>query len=241
VIEGLASELSLTAPAAPWHSARDSMAEFASFLGLLSGSLGKIATDVGLMAQSGISELFEPYEPGRGGSSTLPHKRNPIGAVYTIAAARAAQALVPQMQSAMLVDHERATGPWQTEALALGQCATLTHGALAHMRFVCAGMQPDVARMRANLDETRGLIMTEAVSMALAPTLGRAEAHHAVKTASDRVIAEGIDLGAALAGVPEVAAVLSPAAIAALVEPASYLGSTDAFIDRVVAAATALN
>ncbi len=240
VLEGLAGELGLAAPAAPWHGARDGMAECACWLGLVCGSLGKIATDIALLAQTEVGEVSEPHEPGRGGSSTLPHKRNPIGAVHAIAAVRAAQALVPQMLSAMVLDHERGTGPWQSESLALGQCFLLTAGALVHMLHDGVGLVVDAGRMRANLDLTNGLIMTEAVSMALAPRLGREAAHLAVKAASDMVLRDGISLTQALAAVPAIGGGLSGAEIASLTDPASYLGAANGFIDRVLAAAAAL-
>ena len=241
VMEGLAAELGLAAPAAPWHGARDGMAECACWLGLICGSLGKIATDIVLMAQTELGEVAEPYEPGRGGSSTLPHKRNPIGAVHAIAAVRAAQALVPQMLSAMVLDHERGSGPWQSESLALGQIFLLTAGALAHMLHDAIGMAVDAVQMRANLDRTRGLIMTEAVSMALAPRLGREAAHRAVKAASDTVLRDGVPLAQALAAVPAIGAGLSGAEIEKLTDPSSYLGAADMFIDRVLAQAAAIS
>ena len=234
VLEGLAEELNLTAPPAPWHVARDGFAEAVGVLGLLCGSLAKIATDIILLAQNEVAEVTEPYVAGRGQSSTMPQKRNPIASEYILASARAVQALVPLMQGAMAQDHERATGPWQAEPLALPQAFVLTHGALLHARSIAEGMVVDAARMRANLDLTRGLIMAEAVMMGLAPTLGREAAHHAVQHACDQAIAGGIHLAAALAREPAVAARLDAAAIAGLVDPASYLGSTDRFIDRVL-------
>ena len=240
VMEGLAGELGLGAPAAPWHVGRDGLAEAVGFLGLLCGSLAKIATDVILLAQNEVAELTEPYVPGRGQSSTMPQKRNPIASEYILASARAVQALVPLMQGAMAHDHERATGPWQAEPLAIGQAFVLAHGALCHARTITEGMVVDTARMRANLDLTGGLIMAEAVMMGLAPVLGREAAHHAVKHACDRALTEHIPLAAALAREPAVAARLDPAAIAALVEPGTYLGSTAQFIDRVVAHADAM-
>ena len=136
-MEGLAQELGLSAPPAPWHVARDGLAEAVSFLGLLCGSFAKIATDVILLAQTEVGEVAEPYVEGRGSSSTMPQKRNPIASEYILAAARAVQALVPVMQGAMAQDHERATGPWQAELLALPQSFVLTHGAALHVRCNC--------------------------------------------------------------------------------------------------------
>ena len=239
VMEGLAGELGLAAPPAPWHAVRDSFAEVVCFLGLVTGSLAKIATDVALLAQSEIDELTEPYVEGRGASSTMPQKRNPIASEYILAAARVVAALVPVMLGAMASDHERATGPWQAELLALPQAFVLTHGALQHARNIAEGMVVDAVRMRANLVQGGGLIVAEAVMMGLAPYLGRGEAHHAVAHAASRAREERITLAAALASEPKVTAHLDEAAINRLIDPANYLGSASAFIDRVLVAARA--
>ncbi len=147
---------------------------------------------------------------------------------------------MPLMLGAMAQDHERATGPWQAEALAIPQAFVLTHGALLQARAIAEGMVVDAARMRRNLDLTHGLIVAEAVMMGLAPQLGRGEAHHVVKHACDAALAEGIPLADALAREPAVADKLDRAAIERLTDPARYLGSTSAFIDRVLHAARAV-
>ncbi len=239
VLEELARELGLGAPAAPWHVARDGMAEAAGFLGLVCGSLAKIATDVILLSQTELAEVSEPHQEGRGGSSTMPQKRNPIASEYILAAARAVQALVPVMQGAMAADQERATGPWQAEMLALPQAFVLAHGAAGHARALAEGLVVDPERMRRNLEASGGLIMAEAVMMGLAPSLGREAAHHAVRRACDRALAERISLHDALLREPPIAERLDAAAIARLAEPANYLGAADAFIDRVLATARA--
>jgi 3-carboxy-cis,cis-muconate cycloisomerase len=223
----------------PWHVARDGVAEVACWLGVLCGSLSKISTDVMLLMQTELAEVAEPHVPKRGGSSTMPQKRNPIACEYILAQARGVHALVPQMLAAMAHDLERGTGPWQAEALALPQAFLLTHGAVAQARFLSQGLQVDAARMRANLDATHGMIMGEAVMMRLAPLLGRGEAHHKVNDACDAVRAEGITLAAALSRIPAIAARLDAAAVEAMTDPASYLGSAHAFTDRVVARARA--
>ncbi len=240
VMEGLAAELGVAAPVAPWHVSRDGFAETAAFLGLVCGSLAKIATDVILLAQTEVGELAEPYVAGRGSSSTMPQKRNPIASEYILAAARTVHALVPVMFGAMAAEHERATGPWQAELLALPQAFVLTHGALLHAKAIAEGMVADAGRMRRNLDLTGGLIVAEAVMMGLAPHLGRGEAHHVVKHACDTALAEGIPLADALAREQSVTAKLDRAAITRLTDPARYLGSTDAFIDRLLSAASGL-
>ena len=237
VAEALAQELRLPLAPAPWHVCRDGFAEAVSFLGLLCGSLAKIATDVILLAQTEIGELAEPYVAGRGSSSTKPQKRNPIAAEYILAAARVVQALVPVMQNAMAQDHERATGPWQAEPLALPQAFVLTHGAILHTRGIAEGMVVDAEAMRRNLGATHGLIVAEAVMMGLAPQLGREEAHHVVKHACDAALSERIELADALAREKSVTDKLGRAEIERLTDPAGYLGSTNAFIDRVLIAA----
>jgi len=194
-----------------------------------------------LLAQTEVAEVAEPYVAGRGSSSTMPQKRNPIASEYILAAARTVHALVPVMLGAMAADHERATGPWQAELLVLPQAFVLTHGALLHAAAIAEGMAVDAGRMRRNLDLTGGLIVAEAVMMGLAPQLGRGEAHHVVKHACDAALAEGIRLADALAREPAVTARLDRAAIETLTDPAYYLGSTDGFIDRVLAVAAELH
>ena len=237
VMEALAAELGLVAPIAPWHVCREGFAETVAYLGLICGSLAKLATDIILLAQTEVGEVAEPYVAGRGASSTMPQKRNPIASEYILAAARTAQALVPVMLGAMAQDHERATGPWQGEALALPQAFVLTHGALLHARVIAEGMVVDADRMRRNLDLTHGLIVAEAVMMGLAPHLGRGEAHHVVQHACDIALTERLPLTDALLRDPAVASRLDRAAIERMTDPASYLGSAGAFVDRVLAAA----
>ncbi len=237
VMEGLAAELGLAASAAPWHVSRDSFAETIAFLGLVCGSLAKLATDVILLAQTEVGEMAEPYIAGRGSSSTMPQKRNPIASEYILAAARTVHALMPVMFGAMAADHERATGPWQAELLVLPQAFVLTHGALQHAEAIAEGLVIDAERMRRNLDLTGGLIVSEAVMMGLAAHIGRGEAHHVVKHACDIALAEHIPLAEALARDASVAGRIDRASIERLTDPAHYLGSSDAFIDRVLQAA----
>ncbi len=194
----LAAELDLAEADIPWHVARDGLNEAVCWLGILCGTLAKIATDVMLMMQTELAEVSEPHVRGRGGSSTMPQKRNPIACEYVLSQARGVHALVPQMLGAMAQDFERGTGPWQTELLALPQAFLLGHGALSQARFIAEGLVVDAARMRRNVDATGGLIVSEAVMMGLAPVFGRGEAHHIVNDACDLAIAEGIGLTEAL-------------------------------------------
>ncbi|WP_043343539.1 3-carboxy-cis,cis-muconate cycloisomerase [Belnapia moabensis] len=234
VQEELAQELGLALPDIPWHVARDGIAEAVSFLGLLCGALSKMATDVILLMQTEVAEVAEPHQEGRGGSSTMPQKRNPISCEYIIAQSRGVHALVPQMQAAMAQDQERGTGPWQAEPLAIGQAFLLAHGALAQARVLAEGLTVDAARMRRNLESTGGLIVAEAVMMGLAPVLGREAAHHAVNHACDVALAQRIPLAEALMAEAEVKGRLPAAEIARLTDPSGYLGSAEAFIDRVL-------
>jgi 3-carboxy-cis,cis-muconate cycloisomerase len=173
----LAQELGLVLPDTPWHTQRDRVAEAATTLGLLTGTLGKMARDISLMMQTDVAEVAEPVAPGRGGSSTMPHKRNPVGCAVALTAAVRAPGLVATMLSGMVQEHERALGGWQAEWDTLPDIALLTSGALRQMRDVAAGLSVDAGRMRANLDITHGLIMGEAVMLALGAKIGRMAAH----------------------------------------------------------------
>jgi 3-carboxy-cis,cis-muconate cycloisomerase len=240
VVEAFARELALGVPLLPWHALRDGLAEAAALLALICGSLSKFALDITLMMQTEIGEVSEPHEQGRGGSSTMPQKRNPIASEYILGATRAVHALVPVMLGSMTADHERATGPWQSESLALPQCVALTAGALAHARSIAEGMTIDTDRMRRNLELTGGLIMAEATATALARSIGRAAAEDAVARACNRSIAEGVPLATILRNDPELRPHLTDAEIDRVTNPALYLGSAGAFVDRVVARVAAL-
>lgn len=231
----LAGELGLALPDIPWHVARDGLAEATNFLGLLCGALSKIATDVMLLMQTEVAEVAEAHQAGRGGSSTMPQKRNPISCEYVLAQARGVHALVPQMLSAMAQDLERGTGPWQAEALAIGQAFNLTHGALLCARSIAEGLVVDPGRMARNLAFTGGLIAAEQVMMGLAPVLGRGEAHHILNRACDVARTHGVALADVLLADRQVAARMSEQELRALCAPESYLGEAGAFVDQVLA------
>jgi len=241
VVEALAQELDLGVPDLPWHVVRDGLAEMVAFLGLICGTVAKFALDITLLTQTEVAEVFEPHEAGRGGSSTMPQKRNPIASEYILAAARGVHALIPLMFGAMVQDYERGTGPWQTEPLVIPQCFVLTAGALVHARAIAEGMNVDVERMRQNLTATGGLIMAEAVAAALTPAVGRAAAEEALARACDRAIAEGRTLSETLHDDPTLRPHLPDTALDRLMDPASYLGSAGVFVDRVAARITALD
>src|SRR5690606_25517686 len=208
-----------------------------SFLGLLTGSLGKIATNVALLMQAEIGEVAEPDQEGRGGSSTMPQKRNPIACEFVLACARNVRQLVPVMLDAMVQDHERATGPWHAEWVALPQTFALTAGALHHARAMLEGLQVDPARMRRNLATTRGMISAGAVMRALGPAAGREEAHHLAAAACRRALAKERHLLDELQADAAITAHLPPERLAALLDPANYTGLAGEFVDRVLARA----
>jgi 3-carboxy-cis,cis-muconate cycloisomerase len=231
----MAQELGLAVPDIPWHVARDGFCEVVNFLGLLCGALSKIATDVMLLMQTEVAEVAEAHQAGRGGSSTMPQKRNPISCEYVLAQSRGVHALVPQMLSAMAQDLERGTGPWQAEALAIGQAFNLTHGALLCARNIADGLVVDPGRMARNLASTGGLIAAEQVMMGLAPVLGRGEAHHIVNHACDVALAHGMPLAEALLADPQISTRMQPAEVLALCAPENYLGQAGVFVDQVLA------
>ncbi len=241
VHDGLMTELKLETPCVPWHVARDGLAEAVAFLGLVTGTLGKIALDVMLLMQTEVGEAFEPFMPGRGSSSTMPQKRNPISAELIVAAARSVRQDVGLMLDSLAgADHERATGPWHLEWIALPRAFIATGGALHQAKFLAGGLIVDGARMRRNLDMTGGLIVAEAVMMALAEKIGRGPAHDCVYSACRKALEGGTMLLDELRREPKVTAVLDDAALQKLVDPAQYLGTADAMIDRVLAAHRAI-
>jgi len=234
VQQALMQELKLAQPAATWHAARDSLAEAVNFLGLVTGSLGKIAFDVILMASTEVAEVSEPFVQGRGASSTMPQKRNPISSELILACAKAVRQHAGLMLDAMVQDYERATGPWHAEWIALPEAFILTGGALHQAKFILDGLIVDEARMRRNLDMTNGLIVAEAVMMGLAPHLGRNEAHDLVYDACRVVAEKGGRLADVLAAMPDVARHLKLPALERLTDPANYLGAAQQMVDRVV-------
>jgi 3-carboxy-cis,cis-muconate cycloisomerase len=236
VRKGLARELDLDEPIITWHVMRDGLAEAVTFLGLVTGTLGKIAFDIMLMMQNEVAETFEPFAPGRGSSSTMPQKRNPISCELILAAAKGVRQQVGLMLDAMVQDHERATGPWHAEWLAIPESFLLTASALHQARFLLEGLEVDKDRMYANLGLTGGLIVAEAVMMALAPKLGRQRAHDIVYDACRQSLDEKVPFLDILKAERDVTAHLSDADLAALVDPANYTGLAGEMVDQVLGA-----
>ena len=238
VADALMEELGLAQPAIAWHTARDTIAETMAFLALVTGSLAKIATDVVLLTATETGEVFEPFAPGRGGSSTMPQKRNPVSSELILACAKQVQSRAALVMDAMAADLERSTGPWHVEWAALPEAFVLSSGALAQARFLVEGLRVDPDAMRANMDMTRGLIVSEAVMMGLAPALGRQAAHDLVYEACRVATDERRALLDVLLDMPEVTATLDREELAQLCEPGNYVGEAPQMVDRLLAGLT---
>jgi 3-carboxy-cis,cis-muconate cycloisomerase len=236
VAERLAADLKLPLPDAPWHGHRDRLAEIAAALAILAGSCGKIARDVTLLMQTDVAEAFEPAAPGRGGSSTMPQKRNPVGAPIALAAAAMAPNLAATILAAQVGEHERSAGAWHAEWPTFPALALVASGALRAAVEIAEGLEVDARRMRANLEATGGQIMAEAVMIALGAKLGRLEAHHVVEEACRKASAEHRHLEEVLAEDARVTKHLNTKAIERLFDPLAYQGVAQDFIDRQIAA-----
>lgn len=234
VAQLLAAKLQLPLPELPWHAERDRMATIASALGVTAGSMAKIASDVVLMTQTEVAEVSEASTPGKGGSSTMPQKRNPVDAMMALASARLATGIVPVILSAMANEHERAAGGWQTEWLAIPDLFRRTSSAVDRVRRLLSELRIDPDRMQQNLALDGGLLMAESLSIALVPNLGRQEAQQVVQAACRRALTNGLTLSEAALEDPKILAVLSPEAIDRALDPSGYFGSADVMIDRAL-------
>ena len=232
VAHALAAELKLALPDQPWHTQRDRLVEFGAVLGLVAGSLGKMGRDISLLMQTEAAEVFEPSAPGKGGSSTMPHKRNPVGSAVLISAATRVPGLLSTLFSAMPQEHERSLGLWHAEWETLPQICCLVAGALAQALNIAQGLEVDAQRMAQNLDLTHGLVLAEAVSIELAQRVGRETAHHLLEQCCKRAVAEHRHLRAVLGDEPEITAQLSSAELDRLLDPAHYLGQATTWVER---------
>lgn len=235
VAKALAGELRMPLPPIPWHSHRDRIVEVAAALGLCTGTLGKIARDISLHAQTEIAELAEPAADGRGGSSTMPQKRNPVTCATVLAAAQRVPGLVSTMLSSMVQEHQRGLGDWQAEWETLPEIVSLSGGALHHLSEMLPGLHVDAKRMLKNLDATHGLIFAEAATMALGNHIGKMPAHMLVELACKKARIENRDLKDVLCGEPELNIHLTPTDLERLFDVRNYLGSAEEFISRVLA------
>ena len=231
----LMKALKLGQPAISWHTVRDTIAEVGCFLGLVTGTCGKIAFDVKLLMQTEVEEVQEPFHQGRGSSSTMPQKRNPISSVYITAQTAMVKQLVAALLEAMVEDHERATGPWEIEWIALPEIFMLSAGALTQTRFLVEGLQVNEKKMRDNLDITKGLIMSEAVMMGLGDKMGRNYAHDVVYDICRDVVKTGRPLIDLLVENDEIKKYADRKTLENLVDPANYLGVAGEMVDRVLA------
>lgn len=240
IAQALAEELQLALPEQPWHTQRDRVVEFAAVLGLIAGSLGKLGRDISLLMQTEAGEVFEPSAPGKGGSSTMPHKRNPVGAAVLIGAATRVPGLLSTLFSAMPQEHERSLGLWHAEWETLPEICCLVSGSLQQALLIAKGLEVDAERMARNLDLTQGLVLAEAVSIVLAQRVGRDTAHHLLEQCCKRAVAEQRHLRAVLGDEPQVTAELSVAELDHLLDPAHYLGQAKTWVERAVAEHSAL-
>ncbi len=231
---GVCAALGLDQPVIAWHTIRDNIAEVGAFLGLVGGTLGKLSTDVKLMMQTEVGEVHEPFAHGRGSSSTMPQKRNPISSCYIHAAISVVRQHAAALMDAMVADHERSTGPWEIEWIVLPEAFCLMAGALKQARAIVEGLEVDADAMRRNIDLTHGLVMSEAVMMGLGPYIGREYAHDLVYDICRKAQAEGRPLLDLLDEEPTITKHLDREALATLCDPANYLGQSGVMVDRVL-------
>ncbi len=241
VVDAYAKQLNLHTPICTWHGERDRIVEVAGALAIVVGNTGKMARDWSLMMQTEIAEVFEPTAKGRGGSSTMPHKRNPVAAASVLAAANRVPALMSSLYQSMVQEHERSLGAWHAEWLAVPEIFQLCGGALVRTVEVLQGLEVNAANMQRNVECTQGLIMAEAVMMALAPKIGRLNAHHLVEAACQQAVATQRHLQDVVAEIPQVQAHFNAAALEQIFKAESYLGNIQEQIDAVLATAKGVN
>jgi 3-carboxy-cis,cis-muconate cycloisomerase len=234
VMELLASDLGLAAPDLPWHAERDRVGEIAGLLGATAAGTAKMATDIALLGQTEVGEITTSAQAGTGRSSAMPQKRNPVEAVAAAASARLAIGLVSTILSSGIQEHERAAGAWQAEREAVPDLFRRTSGAVEWVRRALGGLEVDVDRMRANLDLTGGLIMAEALAVALAEQIGRQEAFQLVQALCDRAVWSAASLRDVAGSDERVRALLSAERLERAFDTSAYLGSADAFIQRAL-------
>ena len=232
---GLCAELGLQQPVIAWHTLRDNIAEVGAFLGLVGGTLGKLSMDVKLMMQTEVGEVFEPFHHGRGSSSTMPQKRNPIASAYIHGAISVVRQHAAALMDAMVADHERSTGPWQIEWIVLPEAFCLMSGALKQARAMLEGLEVDAAAMLRNIELTQGQVMSEAVMMGLGPFIGREFAHDLVYDICRAALKQQRPLLDLLCENAEITQHVDRAALARMCDPANYLGQSGVMVDRVLA------
>ena len=235
VLQALSEKLGLEEPAITWHTARDGWAELIFWLSMVCTTFAKIASEVSTLMRTEIDELREPFQPGRGGSSTMPQKRNPVSCPIIIAIGNRMREFPATQLAAMVQDHERAVATQPLEWLLIPDAFVLTSGSLHHAKHLLGGLTVNADTMRRNLDMGGGFLMAEAVMMGLAPKIGRGQAHHLVAHASNHAIDSHLTLRDGLLATPEVTQHLTEQEIDALLDPANYLGVAKEMVDRVLA------
>ncbi|MGU3522929.1 3-carboxy-cis,cis-muconate cycloisomerase [Enterobacteriaceae bacterium C23F] len=235
VAEALAQELNLAIADTPWHCQRDRLLEVGHWYAGVCGTLGKFASDFSLLMQTEVAEVSEPTAPGRGGSSAMPHKRNPVGCAAILTAVQRTPGLMATLYASQIQQHERALGGWQAEWEVLPELITLAGGVLAQSEQLVRGMQVDKAKMRADLDITHGLIMAESVTLALAKFIGKQDAHHLIETLCHQALDQKCPLLQLLENDPRLTAHFTPAELTTLLDPSKATGSATYFVRQVLA------
>jgi 3-carboxy-cis,cis-muconate cycloisomerase len=230
----MADILGLKLPLIPYHTQRDRFVEIASTLGILTGNLGKIAKDISLLMQTEIGEVSEPSGVGKGGSSTMPHKRNPVSCIAILANAQRVPALVSTMFSSMIQDHERATGAWHAEWETLTDIIKLTGGALNQALVLTNGLEVNVEKMRQNLENTEGVIYAENISLALAEKIGKTEAHELVEKWCKNALEKRVHLKVFVLDKKEIMEHFTLAQLDDLFDPKNSIGLSNMLIDNVL-------
>jgi 3-carboxy-cis,cis-muconate cycloisomerase len=236
IAQRLADSLGLMLPPASWHTGRDRFARLGSELAILCGSLGKVGTDIALLMQAEVAEAFEPAGLGRGGSSAMPHKRNPVGALLMREAALRAPGLAGTLLSSMAVEHERGLGHWQSAWWTVRDLFGATASTLAAAEEVLGGLQVNAAGMQANIDRMHGFVFSEAVAAHIAPKLGKKEAQALVSELCETALEKGLSLRQVLGRDTRISAVMNLGDLERLFDPASQLGASEPMIGQVLAA-----
>jgi 3-carboxy-cis,cis-muconate cycloisomerase len=234
----LARELALDLPDLPWHGHRDRLGDLAGALGLVAGVLGKLGRDLSLLMQNEVAEVREPQEAGKGGSSTMPQKQNPVASGVALAVAARVPGLVATLLAAMPQEHERGLGGWHAEWETIPEIFGLVAGAARAMAETCEGLEIDALRMRQNLDDTRGLVMAEAVTLALAKKIGRREAQVSIEAALRRSHATAQSFSEVLKSDSKITQWIGPSDLDRLLDPEHYLGEAARFVSRALARRT---
>lgn len=234
VAQALAQELNLALPDTPWHSQRDRLLEVGHWYAGVCGTLGKFASDFALLMQTEVAEVSEPTAPGRGGSSTMPHKRNPVGCAAILTAVQRTPGLMATLYASQTQQHERALGGWQAEWEVLPELLMLSGAVVAQSERLVRGMQVDTAKMRADLGITHGLIMAEAVTLALAKHIGKQDAHHRVEALCHQALEQKRPLLQLLENDPHITAYFSSSELTALLDPSTATGSARHFVRQVL-------